>query len=101
MYAPEASLFASPEILLFLVCQEIVKGSCEVEGAVSAGDCNWCLLVYHLVIGQYNQTKMPSVCRRVIIFSGAFVCDLVYLVIESSKPTDLSQLTDEAFLSLN
>ena len=101
MYAPEASLFASPEILLFLVCQEIVKGSCEAEGAVSAGDCNWCLLVYHLVIGQYNQTKMPSVCRRVIIFSGAFVCDLVYLVIESSKPTDLSQLTDEAFLSLN
>ena len=101
MYAPVALLFASPGILLFLVCQEVIKGSYEVEGAVSAGDCNWCLLVHHLVIGQYNRTKTPSVCRRAIIFSGAFVCDVVFLVIQSSKPMDLSQLTAEAFLSLN
>lgn len=35
---------------------------------------------------------MPSVQEKALVFSGAFVSRLVFLVIASSKPTDLSQL---------
>lgn len=68
-----------------------------MNGAVSTGSCGWCLPVHHSLTENYDQTKVPSVQGKAFVIARAFVSPLFFLVTESSKPTEASQLPRLSF----